>query len=61
VKPRCPNVMPRSGGRCGRPEGHGSHCLSVKAWEFMRERNLRRIAAAKLLDTYMATLTKEIR
>ena len=54
MRPRCGKPIFR-GSKCGRPEGHETHCVSVEAVENMRLRNARRIAAAKLLDEYLRT------
>jgi hypothetical protein len=44
----------RNGGVCARPKGHAPHHVSEAAWERMRLRNAKRIAAVKLLDQYIA-------
>lgn len=56
MRPRCGKDMPRST-ICGRPQSHAGHCISQEAWETMRQRNLRRLAAARLLDQYLSAMT----
>ena len=53
AKPRCGSAL-RNSRKCGRPEDHQTHHISEEAWELMRLRNARRIAALKLLDAYVA-------
>jgi hypothetical protein len=46
--------MPRADSVCGRPLNHRTHCVSVETWERVRQRNARRLLAAKLLEDLLA-------